>query len=94
MIVNEGMATTISFTVSSNPPLTTYIWLRNGKQVTSSNNLILAHDSITFDPAMREHSGKYRLVATNSVGSGDFNFTLEVLCKLHDLACIIIYYQS
>ena len=81
LIVREGIATTITLTVFANPH-PTYTWSRNGKQVTSGNGLTLALDSITFNPAMREHSGMYRLVATNSAGTGEFNFTLDVQCKI------------
>lgn len=76
------MSTMINLAVTSNPR-PSYEWLRNGVQVTSGNGLTLALDSITLDPAMREHSGMYRLVATNSAGMGDFNFTLDVQCELH-----------
>ena len=72
----------VTLTVTSNP-CPSYIWLRNGVQMTSSNGVTLTLDSITLDPAMREHSGMYRLVATNSAGMGDFNFTLDVQCELH-----------
>ena len=79
--VAEGPIT-ITLTVSSNPRPSSYVWLMDGEQVTTdSKGLTLALDSITFNPAMREHSGKYTLVATNSVGTGDFTFTLDVLCK-------------
>ena len=71
----------VTLTVTSNPR-PSYVWLRNGQQVTSGNGLTLALDSITFDPVVREHAGMYRLVATNSAGMDDFNFTLDVQCEL------------
>lgn len=39
----------------------------------------------------------YRLVATNSVGNGDFNFTLDVLCKIMNsiiIVCVTIIDKS
>ena len=72
----------ITLTVSSNPRPSSYVWLMDGEQLaTDSKGLTLALDSITFSPAMRQHSGKYTLVATNSAGTGDFTFTLDVVCK-------------
>ena len=73
--------TTITLTVSANPR-PNYAWSRNGEQVTSGNGLTLSLDSITFNPATREHSGTYRLIVTNSAGTGEFNFTLDVQCKI------------
>ena len=82
LILKEGEANTMNLIISASPkPVTTFMWFRNDEVLFTDNGLTLALDSITFNPAMREHSGMYRLIATNSAGTGEFNFTLDVLCE-------------
>lgn len=56
---------TFTFTIRSNPQPSSYVWSRDDEQVMGGNGLSLAVDSITVDPAMREHSGNYMLTVNN-----------------------------
>lgn len=70
----------IAFSVSANPP-PSFMWMRNGEVVGNDSVRVVNTSSIMLNPADRSHAGMYRLVVNNSVGTADYNFTLDVLCK-------------
>ena len=80
--VSEGEMATIAFDVSANPP-PGIMWTRNGQPVINGSGLTANAFSIILNPADRIHDGMYTLVVTNTVGSSNYSFDLDVLCKFH-----------
>ena len=95
--VREGQAVTVELNVSANPQPNSYNWthLRDDmiRVVTNENGITRRLDSVTFNPASRNHSGEYRLVINNSAGSSEYNFTLDVQCKNHVYCNLTLMYS-
>lgn len=73
----------INLVVVANPQPVSFVWTRNGLNVTSGNGLILDGTTFTVDPANRELSGTYTLSVTNSAGPGYFEIILDIQCKAY-----------
>ena len=86
--IDEGMNLTVPLTVLANP-VPTYVWTRDGAPVTNGNGVTVSLKSIAFKPVSRQHTGLYKIVATNSAGMDSFNFTLDVQCKFVHVYVII-----
>lgn len=83
--MREGEAITVELNVSANPQPNFYEWTRTGnniQQIVTNDRITVSLNSIVFNPTSRNDSGVYRLLANNSAGSSEYNFTLDVQCKL------------
>ena len=83
--VREGEAIAVELNVSANPQPNFYKWTHTRddmqQMVMNDNRIAVTLNSIIFNPTSREDSGVYRLVANNSAGSSEYNFTLDVQRK-------------
>lgn len=73
----------VSALVSSNPPVldSDTVWTRNGMIITESSRVQLNSTTINILNVSREDSGQYVVEGSNTVGSGNASFDLEVFCK-------------
>lgn len=76
--VTEGQISSVTFMVTGNP-FPSFMWTENGQMVGNGSGLTAGAFSLMLNPADRQHEGSYRLIVTNSIGSADYNFTLDVL---------------
>ena len=97
--VREGVTIDVELNVSANPQPSFHQWtsIRNEVQEVfmNDNGISVSLDRILFNPTSREHSGVYRLVANNSAGSSEYNFTLDVQCEPFTVRalCLIVTYE-
>lgn len=71
--------------VSQQTDVTSFKWLKNGKEVDVSKNVRIKDDQefsiLIIDPANLEDEGNYTCVASNSFGSGRYTAHLSVKGK-------------
>ena len=53
----------------------------DGVLITSSGNVALTADSITFTRVQRDNAGTYTVYSNNTAGSDSTSFELTVQCK-------------
>ena len=87
--VTEGQISSVTFMVTGNP-FPSFMWTENGQMVGNGSGLTAGAFSLMLNPADRQHEGSYQLIVTNSIGSADYNFTLDVLCKIETLIMIYV----
>ena len=76
---------TIRLTLSADPlPVDgSFSWFFNGRRlVDRERGIYLGLNTIQFRSLTRNDSGTYRIMSSNSRGSGEFIFQLQVDCKL------------
>ena len=87
--VNEGFRDyRIELTLDSNPIPgdSDFFWFFNDQPlVNGQNGAILGVDFIQFRSLSRVNTGSYRIVSSNTAGSGDFDFELKVNCKYYEV---------
>lgn len=81
LVLREEESVVVNLIISANPQPASFIWTRNGVNVTSGNGLILDGTTFIVDPANRELSGTYMLCVINSAGPGCFEIVLDIQCK-------------
>ena len=64
------------------PEDTNFNWFYNGQPLMNGQSgVMLGVDFIQFRSVSRVNAGSYRVVSSNTAGSGDFSFQLRVDCK-------------
>ena len=71
----------LNVSVDANPFPSFFNWSRNGVLITSSGNVALTADSITFTRVQRDNAGTYTVYSNNTAGSDSTSFELTVQCK-------------
>lgn len=78
--LSEGDPLMVRVDVMANPPIGgSFMWRRNGMKL--PGRIIVTSNSISFNPVNREDTGTYVLSVSNSVGSQEISFVLNVTCK-------------
>ena len=72
----------IDVSLDANPFPSFFTWSRNGVPITSSSNVALTANSITFTTVQRDNAGMYTVYSNNTAGSGSTTFEVIVQCKL------------
>ena len=68
-----------------------FLWIRDGQQLTGGSGLALAYSGVTFAMIERSDSGEYSVSASNyvfgspsqQIGNDTGRFSLDVICKLN-----------
>ena len=82
MIYGTKNATVNMFKYTSNPKITKFTWMKDGKEIKSTNLVTVINETaLMFNPPLKDDKGTYTVTAENSIGSGDGSAILDVHCK-------------
>ena len=77
-----GQFLNISGQVNADPSPTVE-WFRNGTVLTNNTRVQLFPAAIVFSRIEESDNGTYTVSGTNSEGSSNFTFNLQVICRLN-----------
>ena len=77
----EGKKVVLSVKIDSNPPATLTWYHDNTRLYNDYTHKISSNGSLTIMTAKMNHSGTYRLVATNSEGTAESQLSLKVVAE-------------
>ena len=79
----EGASQQINLTAKSNPPNSTYSLSRGGVLLSPGDigSFTLESGVLTVSGISRDDGGQYTVIAVNTEGMTNYNFTLNVQCE-------------
>ena len=86
-VTEEETNVQLNVSVDANPFPLFFNWSRNGALITSSDDVALTADSITFTRVQRGDAGTYTVFSSNTAGSDSTSFELTVQCKFPFRCC-------
>ena len=79
---SDNFTIQLTFRADPLPPGGGFSWFFNGRRlIDREDGIYLGLTTIVFRTLTRSNSGTYRIVSSNSRGSGEFFFQLQVDCK-------------
>lgn len=78
----ENDSLTINGTITGNP-IPTSVWRKGETVLMDNDQLDVSNESLIFSSVQREDAGIYNISSTNSEGSANSTFTVDICCELH-----------
>ena len=79
---DNGTNVTVIVGLVANPPVEHYTWTMNGRNLSQSTNVKVGPGELHFTPLLVESKGNYSVHDCNNISCHNFDFELDVYCKL------------